>query len=744
MERVKRSCAPSVILALVFFLSATARAQIDVGDFTITGQAEVGGLPMHFHGERANFEQYRDLPETVIVPQLQFFIGGKKEDYYLSFDSSKTGRADQEYTLRFGRYGILDVEFNWDQIPHNFSFGIARTPYNLSNDGGTQTLSSRPASFATTTKLATDTPDSMCARVAVCQWVNAESRPVDLSIYNGIARFNVKYTPTPGWTFTGTYWSNHNVGKRAFGTYFGPSPGAYNITELMEPINYETNNIELGAQYAGKGWSIGLNYAGSFLHTSLTNLVWDNPIHATVPAGGTGNCVDSATYNNTTGTGPCRGRLDLYPSNQAHTISLTGTAELPAKTRFFGTFSYSWMLQDDSFLPFTINSAITQPSISASSLAGNVQPLMINATMVNNAIERLNLKAYYRFFNVDNNSRTVRFNQGIIVNDQAPAGCPPTCPEAGSEAFPYAYFRQDMGMEAAYDFTRWLNGKFVYNWQRYQREKQDVLTSDEFTIGPIFDIKPYAGLLFRAAYRHSYRDAPNYDNNRLSPPTCPAVPGDCVDAANISRKFYEAQRHQDKVSLFTEFSPWENVSLHAGFEFKNERFAGTLGTVFDNNYSPSIGFAYVPLEWLRFFGDYNFDIYGWKLDAMQRSSTAQNPNNPNPPSNCNPDCVLRLWTSRGTDTTNTVTLGSDMAIIKNLLNFRIQYTFSQGVSDVNASGSTCVGCTPATNYPPVTFTWHEMLAQLEYLFHKNLGLKLRLYFNKYKEKYYSVDIMRRW
>ena len=520
----------------------------------------------------------------------------------------------------------------------------------------------------------------------------------------------------------------------------------------MEPINYETNNIELGGQYAGKGWSIGLNYSGSFFHNSVSTLIWDNPIHATVPPGGIGNCQDSAIYNNSTGTGPCRGRLDLYPSNQAHTISLTGTAELPAKTRFFGTMSYGWMLQNDSFLPFTINSAITQPSISANSLAGNVQPFMVNASLVNNAVDRLNLKAYYRFYNVDNNSKTVKFDQGIIINDQAPAADCATnpnpalqCPERGSESFPYAYSRQDMGMEAGYNFTRWLDGKFIYNWQRYHRNEQDVLTSDEFTIGPIFDIKPSSWLLFRAAYRHSWRDAPNYNNNRLDPVDPGPPPTGGVDIANISRKFYQAKRDRDKVSLFAEISPWEKLSFHAGFDFTGESYPESiLGTQKDINYSPSIGFAYAPLQWLRFFGDYNFDWYGWRLDAMQRTSTAQNPNDPNPPSNCDPNCVLRLWNSRGTDKSNTLSIGSDMALIKDLLNFRIQYTFSQGRSDVNASGSTCVGCTPATNYPAVTNTWHELLAQLEYQLHKNLTLKLGFYFNRYKEKDYGVDIMMPW
>ena len=37
-------------------------------------------------------------------------------------------------------------------------------------------------------------------------------------------------------------------------------------------------------------------------------------------------CQDSATLNYNTGTGACRGRMDLYPNNHAHTVTLSGAA----------------------------------------------------------------------------------------------------------------------------------------------------------------------------------------------------------------------------------------------------------------------------------------------------------------------------------------------------------------------------------------------------------------------------------
>lgn len=740
MKRTKLCLATVSSFALCLFLAFPSWAEVEVGDYTLSGSMEIGGLVGHRSGDDAKFNEYRQAePNNYIVPELQLLLGSKKEDFYMSFDAQKPGYNDQNYRLRFGSYGLVDIEAEWDQIPHLFSEGVAKTPY--SRNDGNYTLGSRPGTFTAT---------SSCTTSPICQWLNANAKPIDLGLLYGIGRFKIRYTPMPGWTFSGSYWSQHVDGDRAFGGLFGTSPGAYNITELPEPIDYQMHNVEVGGEYAGNGWSVGLKYNASLFHNNISTLLWDNPIHATVPLGGTGDCVDSKTYSNSLGSGPCRGRLDLYPDNQAHTITLSAGAKLPLKTRFMGTASYGWRFQDDSFLPVTDNScyfggttkpincttaASALPRPSRGSLNGDIRPTMINGTLVNNLVEHLNLKAYYRLYDFDNRTDPVHFPAGIIINDSSAA---PT--EVGSRTFPFSYSRQNVGADAGYEFTRWLTAKVAYGWERMHRQVLDVQTSDEHTVGPTIDVKPNPSLLFRASYRHSRRNAPDYNNNRAE---------DDIDLANISRKFFLAKRDRDKSSLFMEVTPWEKLSLHAGFEFTSERYLDAiLGVQNDVNYSPSIGFIYAPLDWLKFFGDYNWDRYSWKLDAMQRSSTTQNPEDP---ATCDANCQLRKWTSKGLDLVHTVSIGSDMDLIPHVLGFRIQYGFSNGSSAVRASGATCVpqapaagGCTKATDYPTISNSWHELLARFEYQIHKNVALKLGYYFNHAVDKDVGVDIMKPW
>ena len=707
-----RTCCAIWTLGALFFGASASWAQVEVGDLTISGGAEVGGLPRTFTGNKSKFEEYRDIPESVIVPQLQLIIGGKKEDYYLNFNANEVGRNDQSYSLRVGRYGLVDLEFLWDQIPHIFSLDTARTPYLRGGGGGIFTLPSKPSSTA---------------GPAVRDWVNSTADPVDLKLFNGIGRFNIRYTPTPGWTFTGSYWSNNNSGKRAFGALFGTSPGSYNITELTEPISYQTNNIELGGEYAGNGWTLGLKYTGSLFHNNISTLVWDNPINLT----GVGNaCVNTPTYQTNGTGGPCQGRMDLYPSNQAHTFSLTGTAALPMKTQFLGTVSYGWRLQDDRFLPFTINPTIAQPRISATNLDGDVRPLMVNTTFVNRYFDNLDLKAYYRLYDYDNRSKRVSLPDGFVrLDSNAPV-------DPGLITFPYAYSKQNVGMDAGYNFAKWLSGKLSYGWERMHRERREVLNSDEFRLGPTFDIKPSPWALFRASYSHYWRNAPEYDAGRQVVIETAESPEDIREARlEALRKFDEAARHRDKVSLYGQYTFWEQLTVHSGFDVTSDRYPNSeIGVQNDFDYSPSVGFTYSPLEWLKFFGNYNWERFDWKLNAMQRSATTQTPQTDS----------ARLWVSRGRDQIHTFSLGSDVEIIKNLLAFRIQYGFSDGRSDVRASGSTCSGCTQATNYPTIKNQWHELLGRLEYQVHKNIALNVGYYFNHATENDFGVDIMKPW
>jgi hypothetical protein len=156
--------------------------------------------------------------------------------------------------------------------------------------------------------------------------------------------------------------------------------------------------------------------------------------------------------------------------------------------------------------------------------------------------------------------------------------------------------------------------------------------------------------------------------------------------------------------------------------------------------------VYAPLDWLSIFSDYNWERFDYRLQAIARNTGPGGC--PDLEARTSTNCPAATWRSRGNDEIHTVKLGTDMQVIKNLLNFRLQYGFSVGSSEVRASGNSPAsgdtGVVPATDYPTIVNRWHEILARAEYILHKNVALQLGYYFNSYSSKDASVDIMRLW
>jgi len=693
-------------------------------DLEISGAAEIGGLPTSLSGSggRAGFEQYRDIP-SFVVPEIQLDIGRKKNDYYLEFEGTDVGQDDQNYQLRFGRRGLVDVEYEWDQIPHFFSNNTAATPYVTNN--GNFTLSSKPASTA---------------GADVRDWVNTTARSLDLSQENRLSKFRINFTPRPGWRFTGGFNYQSTEGKRAFGSLFGSSAGQYNITELAEPIDYETYNIDVGGEYAGKvwgkPWSVGLKYFNSLFYNQTSTLKWDNPINPGIGAA----CTDDAAYSNTAGTGPCRGQLDLYPDNRSHTIALSGGTALPAKTNFMGTFSYSWRLQDDSFLPFTVNTALAQPTISASDLGGDVRPLLLNLTFTNNYFKKLGVKAFYRFYDLDNKSTSVSLPGGYIRNDSSAVG-------SALQSAPYEYSKNNFGLSGSYKLFRSLTAKFEYLFENFHRSSsREVLTQNTNTFGPTLDYTPTPWLLIRGSYKRVLRDAPGYDAGRQVAIFVDSTPDDLrEDRLDALRKYSQASRDDDRVRLFTQITPMDNLMFHVAFDFDNAYYGNSdVGRTSTVGYSPSVGINYRPWERVTLFGNYNWYQTNWYMTAMERNAQLGATGCPARDTQTPSNCPSSVWNSNGSNEVNTFDIGTDIVLIKDKLNLRIQYTYSYADSKIAASGNTTTGNTPAVDYPTVSSRWQEALTRLEYNFNKNITLKLAYYFNRFDSSDFGTDLMKTW
>ena len=80
-------------------------------------------------------------------------------------------------------------------------------------------------------------------------------------------------------------------------------------------------------------------YNGSWFDNLDDTLVWDSPLR-----------LDDST------SAPGRGRMALWPTNSAQTVSVGGYTKFAHRTQLTGFVSFGFWSNDEPLQPFTINS----------------------------------------------------------------------------------------------------------------------------------------------------------------------------------------------------------------------------------------------------------------------------------------------------------------------------------------------------------------------------------------------------
>src|SRR5262249_6006804 len=114
----------------------------------------------------------------------------------------------------------------------------------------------------------------------------------------------------------------------------------------------------------------------------------------------------------------------LYPDNQANYLNFAGAFGAGKHLRIMGSGSNGWLRQNDAFLPYTANTAITGLApLPARSLSGNKQTLAMNWTAVSKLSKSFQLEAKYRHYDYNNNTPVLQLTpiQGDTIGADATA-----------------------------------------------------------------------------------------------------------------------------------------------------------------------------------------------------------------------------------------------------------------------------------------------------------------------------------
>jgi MtrB/PioB family decaheme-associated outer membrane protein len=728
-----------------------------------SGQCLGCGTPFDPNLKTSKFNEYRDVRNGFYVRRLDVkFENVLNSKNYVSLKSQKTLYRDQSYLTTFGQYGKFKMQFRYDEIPHIYS-NTTRTLFTETSLG----VWNFPALIRSSLQVPL-APGTSLASIINTQVV-PQSNFITPSIIRKAGTALISYNLTPAWRLNLSFWRESERGTRPIGQIMNSSPSASASSgfgvELPEVINYFNNTLNFGAEYGKRRWGIQAAYIGSFFQNDTKDMVWDNPFRLT----------------NEQITNPLSGRSSLYPDNKAQYGSFAGAADVTKYMRFTASVTPGWLRQNESFLPYTINTAIntcgtgTQACNSlavlpAPSLGGDKQTLAMNYTLVTTAWKSFEIKTAYRHYDYNNNTPVLNFTP--VEGD---AAAPTT---AQNTAF--GFNRKNVEVTGNWYFAKKSSLKVGYEGEWMDRSHRDVAHSMENSFLAAVDWVPFKDLLVRLSYRHSDRKPDAYQDDNASDPVT-GVGITCADITTVSftadqrcsRRFDESARLRNRADGLVQYSLSDKLTLSAfGGTLQDDfnRPGGTnsptplnfltglaatvtpyylYGVLKDISYNYGADADYALSTQVSLFAEYSHERYYKRIISRNRTP----PNGVQTILTCNGcDSANNDWESVTREPVDIYSVGADLYLGKKAY-FTTYYSLSATKGNVlsrplgdptilaGPNQFTLIGTNAATNYPETVNRIHDFAVIFKYKLRENLTPKLEYHYQQWDNKDYQTSVM---
>lgn len=558
--------------------------------------------------DSSKWEEYRDV-SSGFVPSLN--LEGEDGDRFLTFRGQNMRRDDARYNFSYGILNRYSIEVDYNKIPHRFG-----------NNGHMLWTRTGPGRLEIADPVQAGLQNTLVNQFAVNRtainfaFLNnllapylATAQEIDLGLQRDRTLARVSLGSMAGFAWGLEYTHENRTGNRAYGGSFG----FQNVTEVPEPIDYDTTGAELAGEWNTRRGGLRLGYRYSEFENNVSTLIWDNPfrvIDSTDPSAY--QAPGTASVNGST-----VGVADLAASNEASLVFLDGRTRFG---RWFlnGNVAYQIMTQDDPLLAFTPNTAIQgigfdNSTFSASDPANlpvrsadrEVQTMSLNAQAGTRFGERWDLTFRYRFYDYDDQSDRISFPG--YARYQA------FWEEIPRITVPFAWTRQNASAELGFEITNATRLGFSYILESWDRELREIDSSDEDIFRLTFDTQPSQRFALRASYEYGDRSIGDYsteaqENSFIHPEGINNLPG--------LRKYDEAARRSDTFNVLAQFFPADAWGFSVGATGRDEDYdESEFGLVFDDTITYNAELSYTPGDRLTFF------LFGQRQDreSFQKS-----------------------------------------------------------------------------------------------------------------------------
>ena len=472
--------------------------------------------------ESFKFGEYNALYQDGAFPiaDAELRYRGEEADY-LNLKLQDLALDSRVLEIDGGQQGNYRLMLNYQQLSHAIS-NSAQTPYRGS---GSDTLV-LPAGWV-----------DAGATSGMTQ-LDASLRDLELKTQRNRLEIGAAYIPHSEWeTALKVRQEIREGSKRSAGSFF------FNSAQLVEPVDYVTNELDVSATYTTREWQSRVAYYASVFTNHNESLSWDN------------------AYNPLT-AGADEGQLALPPDNQFHQLQFSTGYQMSRATRFNAELAVGRMEQDEDLLAASLNPnrVVLLPRTSANA---QVDTTTLNLQMNSRISEQLNVKAAYRYNDHDNQTPSELFDW--ITTD--------TFSAVARTNLPYSFTDNELDLSADYRFSQRTKLSAGYQHKIKQRTNQEVDETSEDSLWGKLSYRSDNDIDWLIKAEHAQRDASGYNLVAQTDPS----------QSLLMRKYNLADRVREAGSISASFNPNESSTLSLSVDLAQDDYSDSLVGLTESN-----------------------------------------------------------------------------------------------------------------------------------------------------------------
>ena len=632
------------------------------------------------------------------------FSGGDSTEKYWSVEGRNLGLDTGGFAANYEKEGRFEFFLKGDQLPH-YRIGDGRTPYR--GAGSTwQTLPANWVGAASTNGLTTLT-DSL---------VPARTDTKRQRLTSGFSwQFNKQMS------LDTEYRHETKQGAETLGAIFGSTGGNPRSALLARPIDFETDEVEIGVSFNSGRSQYSVSYNAMLFSNKDKSLSWQNAFNN--PQWASGANFSDGAY----------GRMALEPDTTSSQFTLSGGHSFEDGGRISGSLITTRLQQDDSFLPFSsvITAAVPLPRLD---LGARVDSTVANLNYSRQLSRRMLLRLRYKITDRDNKTPVELYQR--VPGDSASQGELLSANARRNRV----YDQQSTRVNADLSYRLGGGNRLAFGVEREQKDRNavDVATTTENTGFVKLNFAPSTLASSWIKFSRSQRDASRYDS------TVPFLAGhnpdflatlvgnDLFENDPLLRRYHLTDRDRDEFSAAVNFYPSDKVGLSLLAKNSNDDYPDAItGLQESTRRNIAVDLSYTPQTSWQASVYYNFDNYDNRQNGFaRRGGGAPTPFFPaavrDPGNN---------WRMDSEDNVHTVGAGVDWVLLDGRLQLQLDGSYADAITTTTpfSTGQ------PWANFPDVATLIKNVSLVADYKITDSRELKLTWFFEDYQSSDWAFD-----